>query len=449
VVALNCPRLASCWTICRALFGRPLIGKLVLVTLLIVLGIGTLVGRSELKHRELSEAVSSHIAAYQRQRWVRPVLRGSPGDGNAAADAQKALNGFKRMSNQAREQLALAVHYGKALGPDELGWVDAQAYRIASLHAAASRSWAVTALDPEAPDNPPPPDYVRFVDAMLYVLADAGRLPPDACLPAACDAIRMGQDLVPGAPLEAASVSMRVTSLAAPVIARCARGASYTALVNAARELHMMASNPPPTFGGIELADIQALVRVRDLSVVWPPPMGESPIKRLQRRPVLLEAFKQLDKPGRWRAISATKYPQALQTWVEEQEWRDRSELPLVREASGDVTGFLFDDMRGQALVRVLTVGLATLAERVNRERLPREPINLKDPALADPFNGRPLLWRVASDGSELSIWSVGEDRRDDKGSSEWAKQAPIDVTVHFGLAALAPPVKTAKRSLR
>jgi hypothetical protein len=99
--------------------------------------------------------------------------------------------------------------------------------------------------------------------------------------------------------------------------------------------------------------------------------------------------------------------------------------------------------------VRALTVGVATLAERVNRERLPREPINLKDPALTDPFNGRPLLWRVAMDGSELSIWSVGEDRRDDKGSSEWAKQAPVDVTVHFGLSAPASPVKTAAKRTR
>lgn len=446
---MNCPRLASCWTIGPALFGRPPIGKLVLVTLLIVLGIGTLVGRSELKHRALSDAVSSHIAAYQRQRWVRPVLRGKPSDGNAAAEAQKALNGFKRMSNEAREQLATTVHYGNALGPDELGLVDAQAYRIASLHAAVAGSWAVTTLDPEEPQNPAPTDYVRFVDAMLYVLADAGRLPPDACLPAACDVIRLGQDLVPGAPLEAASVSMRVTSLAAPVIARCARGASYAALVNAARELHVMASNPPPTFGGIELEDVQALVRIRNLSAVWPPPPGENPIRRLQRRPVLLEAFKHFDKPARWRAISPTQYPQALQTWVEEQEWRDRSELPLVGDASGDVTGFLFDDMRGQALIRALTVGLATLAERVNRERLPREPINLMDPALADPFNGRPLLWRVANDGGELTIWSVGEDRRDDKGSSEWAKQAPLDVTVHFSLSAPAAPAKTAKRTPR
>lgn len=410
------------------------------------MGIATLVGRSELKHRELSEAVSTHIATYQRQRWARPVLRGTAVEGNAAAEAQKALNGFKRMAGDARDQLAAAVYYGKPLEPEQLSWVNDQAYRVGQLREATSRGWAVTTLDPEEPASPPPPDYVRFVDAMLILLADAGRMPSDDCLAMAADTIRLGQDLVPGAPLEAASVSARITSLASRVVARCARGASYGALVSAARELHMMASNPPPTFGGIELADLQMLVQIRDRGAVWPPPPGESPITRLRMRPLLLEAFKHFDKPGRWRAVSATKYPQALQTWIEEQEWRDRSELPLVREASGDVSGFLFDDMRGQALLRVMTVGLATLAERVNRERLPREPINLKDPALADPFNGRPLLWHVALDGGELSIWSVGEDRRDDKGSSEWAAQAPVDVTVHFGLAAPAAAPKVAAK---
>jgi len=254
--------------------------------------------------------------------------------------------------------------------------------------------------------------------------------------------VRLGQDLVPGAPLEAASVATRVAGIAAPVLARCARGASYAALIGAARELHLMATNPPPSFGGIELSDLTALVLLRDLSVVWPPTHGESPFKRLRTRPILLEAFKHFDKPARWREVSPAHYPAALTTWLDEQEWRDRSELPLVRNASGDVAGFLFDDMRGQAIVRALTVGLATLAERVNRERLPREPINLNDPALSDPFTGRPLLWRVTQDGSELSIWSVGEDRRDDKGASGWTAQAPIDVTLHF---ALGGPVLSAK----
>jgi hypothetical protein len=429
-----------------ARFGRCPIGKLVLLTLLLLAGAAALVGRSELQYRELSEAIDAHVATYQRQRWERPVLRGTPVDGNAAVEGQRALEGFTQLAPEVREALALLVHFGGTPSAEQQALLDAHASRIAGLRAATQRTWAVTALDPAQPDNPRPPDYVRFVDAMLIVLGDASRTAPEVCLPAAVDAIRLGQDLVAGAPLEAASVSMRITSIATPVLTRCARGASYTALLAAARELHSVAAHPPPTFGGIELADTQMLVRVRELGVAWPVPAGESPIARLRRRPALAEAFKHFDKPARWRALSPSNYPDALNSWLEEQEWRGRSTIPMVAKATPAISGWLFDDMRGQALVRVLTVGFATLAERENRQRMPREPLNLTDPVLRDPFNGRPLAWRIAHDGGELTIWSVGEDRRDDKGSSEWTEQAPIDIRVHFPLRA---PEKQAAKTAR
>jgi hypothetical protein len=345
--------------------------------------------------------------------------------------------------------MAQLVHYGGTPSPEQQALLDAQASRLAALRAATQRTWAVTALDPAQPDNPRPPDYVRFVDAMLLTLGDASRTGPEACLPAALDAIRLGQDLVPGAPLEAASVSMRITSLATPVLTRCARGASYNALLSAARELHSLAGHPPPSFGGIELADTQMLVKLRELGVVWPVQAGESPIARLRRRPALAEAFKHFDKPARWRELSPSNYPDALNSWLEEQEWRGRSPIPTVAKATPHISGWLFDDMRGQAQLRILTVGFATLAERELRQRMPRAPLNLQDPVLRDPFNGRPLAWRIAQEGGELTIWSVGEDRRDDKGSSDWTDQAPVDVRVHFALDAPATdkPVKAARAS--
>jgi hypothetical protein len=100
----------------------------------------------------------------------------------------------------------------------------------------------------------------------------------------------------------------------------------------------------------------------------------------------------------------------------------------------------MLDDMRGQALVRAAAVGLATLAERTRRKRMPREPINLSDAALRDPYNGQPLKWRLSADASELTLWSLGEDRRDDKGSSEWTAQAPRDVVVYFRVPPLEEP---------
>lgn len=406
--------------------------------MLLLAGLAAFAGRTEIELRALSKTVDTHVATYQRQRWERPVLRGVAVPGNAAHAAQQALAGFSRLQSDPREKLAELVHYGRAPSPEQIVWLDAQAERLAALRAATQQSWAVTALDPAQPTNPPPPDYVRFVDAILVLLADASRSPPEACLTAASDAIRLGQDLVPGAEIEATSVSMRITSLAAPVLTRCARGTPYAALLSAARELHNMATHSPPSFGGIELVDTQMLVRIRELATAWPVPPGENPLARIRRRPVLFEAFKHFDKPARWRAINASDYPDALKSWLDEQEWRDKSELDIVRDASPEVTGWLFDDMRGHALLRVLTVGFATLAERENRQRMPREPLNLADPALRDPFNGRPLNWRVAQDGSELTVWSMGEDRRDDKGSAEWAAQAPLDVTVHFPLSALS-----------
>ena len=78
--------------------------------------------------------------------------------------------------------------------------------------------------------------------------------------------------------------------------------------------------------------------------------------------------------------------------------------------------------------------------------RSPHEPIALDEPGLRDPYNGQPLKWRIAQDGTELSLWSVGEDMRDDKGSSEWTSEAPLDVVLHFRLRSLDPP-EPARRS--
>ena len=66
--------------------------------------------------------------------------------------------------------------------------------------------------------------------------------------------------------MEAASVSMRITSVAAPVIGRCASQADVGALMQTARDFHAMATQPPPVGSGIELSDLQALVTLRGLA---------------------------------------------------------------------------------------------------------------------------------------------------------------------------------------
>jgi hypothetical protein len=154
----------------------------------------------------------------------------------------------------------------------------------------------------------------------------------------------------------------------------------------------------------------------------------------------LFDKWAYLDGPTRWRKITPGDYPGALDSWKREFDFRSRAQYPEVSEGTAGVLGFLYDDMRGQALVRALTVGVATLAERARRGRLPREPSGLRDPALCDPFNGQPLHFRVTQDLDELAIWSVGEDLRDDKGSKDWSIQAPVDVVVRFALQPIDKP---------
>src|SRR5262249_13213021 len=149
------------------------------------------------------------------------------------------------------------------------------------------------------------------------------------------------------------------------------------------------------------------------------------------------EALSHFENPAHWRELTPDRYPEGFDNFQRQQDWRAQSELQLVADASAEVQGWLLDDMRGQALLRALTVGFATLNERARQKRVPPQPVALNDRALRDPYSGVPLKWRLSQDGRELSIWSVGEDRRDDKGSGEWRSHAPIDVVVHLKLRPL------------
>lgn len=406
--------------------------------MLLVLVLAGYSAYTEYKFRSLSEDLDSEIATYKRQHWERPVLRGQPGEGNAAFEAQQALQGFTGIAEQERDALAAQLFYGNApLPAAQVALVDKHIEMIAKLRAATQLGWAMTELPVERGEAMPLPQYPLVIDAALLALGHAARSSADDCLVIGADVVRMGQDLIPGATLEAASISTRITSLAAPVIARCASEASTDAILRAARELNLMATHAAPTGGGVELADMLAQVQLRHMCEL-PAPEGDSTFMRLRRRPALFEAWTHFLGPTRWRELTPDKYPAALETWQHEHEWRSRSELALVADVTAHVQTWLYEDMRGQALLRTLSVGVATLAERSRRGRTPREPVTLNEPALVDPYNGQALKWRITQDGTELSIWSVGEDRRDDKGSSDWTTQAPIDVVVHFRLRPLA-----------
>jgi hypothetical protein len=123
-----------------------------------------------------------------------------------------------------------------------------------------------------------------------------------------------------------------------------------------------------------------------------------------------------------------------MEEWKREQDFRLQSTSAEVRASAEHVLARIQDDMRGQALLRMLSIGVSTLAERAYRGTLPAQPTGLRDPAFTDPFRGQPFNYHVATNGAELTLWSVGEDFRDDMGSDEWSDAAPRDVTLHFPL---------------
>jgi hypothetical protein len=284
------------------------------------------------------------------------------------------------------------------------------------------------------------PNYPQIVDAGLCLLADARKAPAADCLHAAADVIRLGQDLVPGAPLAAASASAHLTSLAAKLVPRCAADADLATLRRAVREFNLLATHPPPTGAAIEVQDLASSTKLRKQlslankaspALVW---------TTLLERPQLLPAWALLDRPARFRKLSPENYPDATLEWRHEQDFRAKSDLPLSAARSPDVLDRMHDDMRGQAVLRMLTIGLATLADKAYRGKLPSRPTTLEDAALADPYRGAEFNYRIADDGSELTLWSIGEDYKDDGGSSEWTENAPIDVVVHFPLGKSAAP---------
>lgn len=431
----------------HAVSGRrpPIAIKLTTVMMLLVLAITGFAGYSEYKFRQKSDALDADIGTYKRMRWDRPVLRGRAGEGNAAHEALQSLQGVKRLTSDQRDKLATHVYYGAPLTPEQLALVTSHAPLLTKLRGATQLSWSMTELAVDQGDRLAYPPYPLIMDTMLLLLAQASTVSADECLMICADAVRFGQDLVPGATVEASSVAMRIASVAVPVISRCSTGASSDALARAARELNTMATHPPPAGSGIEVLDILARVRLRNLAELNPDDSDDTPLTRLRRRPALLAAFTYFENPTRWRELTATQYPTPLETWLREDEWRSRSELPLISDATTGVDGWLQDDMRGQAIVRALTVGLGTLAARLRQKRIPNTPVGLDEAGLRDPYNGQKLKWRVPQEGNELAVWSVGEDRRDDKGSSEWTAQAPLDVVVHFPLKPILPVVGKAK----
>jgi hypothetical protein len=418
-----------------------LISRILALSLTVVLlAVTGFVVRYELAYRGQAHGLDEDVAALRRLHWERPVLRGVAGDGNAAGEVYAALVGFAPISPELRNDLADRVYYGQPPTDAEEAQLRLRHKTLRSLRAATQQGWAFTELAVERGDEMRIPNYPQILDAGLCLLADARKAPPAECLRVAADVIRLGQDLVPGAPLAAASASTRLISLAARLVPRCAVDADLATLRRAVHEYNLLATHPPPTGAAIEVQDLASSTKMRKLLALTDKGSPSEVWTTLLERPQLLPAWGLFDRPARFRKLSPQSYPDATLEWRHEQDYRAKSDLPLSAANTRDVLDRLHDDMRGQALLRMLAIGLATLADKAYRGKLPARPTTLEDASLADPYRGAAFNYRIADNGSELTLWSTGEDYKDDGGSSEWTETAPVDVVVHFTLSKSAAP---------
>ncbi len=394
----------------------------------------------ELVYRARAHGLEDHMLTLRRLHWERPVLRGAPGEGNAAAEAYEALAGLAPLTDSLRDALSERLYYGQPLTASEHAAIALRQDSLRALRAATRHGWAFTELSVELGDAMRVPNYQRVVDGGLCLLATARTAPPAECLRGAADVIRLGQDLVPGAPLEAASTFARLTSLAAKVVPRCAAEADLATLRRAVHEFQVLATHPPPTGAGIELEDLVTSAKLRSMAALSNKASPGEVIQTLIERPGLLEAWTAFDRPARFRKLTPKEYPDAAVEWRHENDYRARASLPLLAADASDVLDHLHDDMRGHAVLRMLTIGLATLADKAYRGKLPNRPSNLDEPALTDPYRGASFSFRFAENGAELALWSIGEDYKDDAGASSWTDQAPVDIVVRFALNKAQPP---------
>jgi hypothetical protein len=418
-----------------ALIGR----SVALVVAVLLLGAAGYVAYYEVAYRERARGFEDDVATLRRLHWERPPLRGVAGSGNAAAEAYAALARFAPLPARLRESLAERLYYGQVANEPERAAIAQRQPALRALRNATEQGWAFTELAVERGASMRAPDYRRVIDAGLCLLADAKSAPPAECLRTAADVIRLGQDLVPGAPLEAASASTRLTSLAARIVPRCALEADLATLRRSVHEFNLLATHAPPTGAGIELQDLVTSQALRDSAALSNKDSPSLVAHTILTRPALLGTWAQLDHPARSRKLTPDHYPDSTLEWRREQEYRAKSPSPLVAANTRDVLDRLHDDMRGQAILRMLAIGVATLADKAYRGKLPARPSNLDEVELADPYRGGAFNWRIADNGSELTLWSIGEDYKDDGGSNEWSEVAPVDIVVRFALSKTAP----------
>lgn len=384
-----------------------------LLTLALVAGGGLALWRvpQDAKAERLSARLERQIADYHEQGPVeRPVLRGEPVDANAVEAQLEAV-----------EPLASVRLPEEAIPRAVKGKPPAKVLRLAREHAdalaayrdAARRSWTWTEFRVEEGVDAPIPEYLPPIRAAELVLVRATTVEPAECLRDAADVVRLAHDLVPGASLVAAMVSVAIIEQAASVVVRCAHGATPATLNESIAELERLREASPDIGGAIEAEALLTGMTFREVvrRVPWIPTNGHE-LQAWWARPDVLDAWQIAGRdPARFREITTDGYPGSAEIWGRAARVRKTAKNPVFAIGTPDLDKYIHKHMDGVARLRAALAALRILERRPDMERLPEGPLALERPELFDPYTGQSMAWSVDRTRGVACIHAQGPNR--------------------------------------
>lgn len=365
------------------------------------------------KRRALVAQLDRDVAAYHAEPpWRREPLRGPAEPGNAAEAAFAAADALRAAAPEAVAALIAATRTGRL---DDAGrrraadaaldaLPEAAHAHLDALLRATRRGHARTDLPVEEGAAYASPDYPALIAAARMAMARARRAGPEACLSAAGDVVRLGQDLVPGASLVGVALGATLTRLGVDAYLDCAPSASREARAMALTDIERLVRTPPPVADGLATETLAMASTFRELTSGVPlVPTNLLELERWRNYREVVDAWQQLGTdPSRWRVVTTEGYPRSLVALSREMDRVAASPNAVVALSMPRYDGPYRRDAEAQCALRAAGILLDALGARA---AFPHEPGALHaDPAFVCPLTGGPLVYERLDDGRRARV---------------------------------------------
>lgn len=329
--------------------------------------------------------------------WVRPVLRPPVLDENAATIRRAAVDKITKLPEPSGRDpqdiatsISLAIKDGTPLSPAAQAFVVREVAGLAELRRATHGRYAFTHVDPHERTT-----VSAIPSAMLgaakILLASATLEPAEECVRIGADAIRLGQDMAPGAFLTSAIIGQVIIKLTVPLVIRCGERLGAVQREDAIKELTVLAENPPP-FGDV-LDNEWLFMAYGTMNAA-----RESGADGVRIRWKTWEAVDAIvASPPSFANMLSAGYPASFGSLATFDHQFDGSDNPILQLARPNLLRYAQEDARTQAWVRALVIALTIQGE--GRTLGPKTHTALESPSLRDPFTGRPLVATKEGDG--------------------------------------------------